>query len=519
MNTSTTRLSKQFYIVNLFGVAAFSAAAIWLISTLLSDGLYPLASALSAVYIFLLLVYLRPKFTPLRWLAIGIAISLIFTLYPILYTVYLSVTNMGSGHLMSKAQAISRLEEQLYVPDEGQSYRWTAFQATDGGFALWLMPEEGAGLLALPNQPFEAVEPGERGVGDLDEEGIPLSLEGYTRLEQKQTVAMLTQLSSIDFGEPPNTVRIRSLREAATLKPLYRYDESQDAIVNQDNGEIYKPIEGTFTSESGEKLSPGYVVFIGARHYEDFLGNRRFREPLISMLIWNITFAFMSVFVSFVVGLSVTLLFEDLPGKRLIRALLIIPWPIPVLVSILIWRSMLNPDLGFVAPMLESMFGESPAWFQNTFWTRFAVIMVNVWLSYPYFYVISAGAIRSIPGEIYDAAIVDGAGQWKKLYHITLPLLLRILMPLLIASFTFNFNNFNVIYIFNFGYPPRPNTIVPMGYTDILISFVYRLAFVTSNVTDYGLAAAITVMLFILVSLMILFQIRFTNLFRDVEPA
>ncbi len=277
------------------------------------------------------------------------------------------------------------------------------------------------------------------------------------------------------------------------------------------------PVKGTFTSEDGEELSPGYIVYIGIQHFQDFLGNSRFREPLIKILIWNIVFASMSVFISFAVGLIVTLFFEDLPGNRLIRALLIIPWPIPVLISILIWRSMLNPDLGFVAPMLESIFGSSPSWFQNAAWTRFAVIMVNVWLSYPYFYVISAGAIRSIPSEIYDAAVVDGASYWGKFHHITLPLLLRILMPLLIASFTFNFNNFNVIYIFNFGNPPMPNTIVPMGHTDILISFIYRLAFIPSHVTNYGLAAAITVMLFILISVMVIFQVRFTNLFREAE--
>ena len=90
-------------------------------------------------------------------------------------------------------------------------------------------------------------------------------------------------------------------------------------------------------------------------------------------------------------------------------------------------------------------------------------------------------------------------------------------MPLLIASFTFNFNNFNVIYIFNYGNPPMANTIVPMGHTDILISFVYRLAFVTSNVTDYGLAAAITVMLFVLVVGLVLIQMRFTNVFKEAE--
>jgi ABC-type sugar transport system permease subunit len=129
--------------------------------------------------------------------------------------------------------------------------------------------------------------------------------------------------------------------------------------------------------------------------------------------------------------------------------------------------------------------------------------------------VITAGAMRSISEEIYDAATVDGAGPWNQLYYVTLPLLLRILTPLLIASFTFNFNNFNVIYIFNLGNPPMPGTIVPMGHTDILISFVYRLAFVTTNVTNYGLAAAITILLFTFVSIMVIAQLRLTRVFEE----
>lgn len=515
---NTNRISR-WYLLNLAGVGIFCVVMLWLISEFLSSGLYPLASIFAAVVVFFALVYLRPRLTPFRWMAVGIGIVIIFTLYPILYMFYLSVTNMGSGHLMSKQQAISRLEEQLYLPEDSQTYSWTAYQSSDGEFALWLVADEGdnagEGLLAIPGEPIEAVEPGTGRVGEPDDEGIPLSIEGYERLDLRRTVPLITQISSVDFGEPPTTVRVSSLQVAAPLVPRYEYDSAEDAIIDLKTNDIYRPIEGTFTSESGDEIQPGYIVYVGLRHYRNFLGNSRFREPLLSMLFWNISFAFMSVLVSFAVGLIVTLMFENLPGKRIIRALLIIPWPIPVLVSILIWRSMLHPDLGFVAPILESLFGQSPAWFQDTFWTRFGVIMVNVWLSYPYFYVISAGAIRSIPTEIFDAAVVDGAGAFQKLQHITLPLLLRILMPLLIASFTFNFNNFNVIYVFNFGNPPRPDTIVPMGYTDILISFVYRLAFITSNVTNYGLAAAITVMLFILVGMMVLIQIRFTRLFQE----
>jgi ABC-type sugar transport system permease subunit len=514
-----TNFAFPTYILNLVGVAALSVVMLWLISKMLSDGLYMLASAFSGIFVFLVFVYLRPRFTPLRWMAIGIAITLIFTLYPILYTVYLSVTNMGSGHLMSKAQAVERLETELYLPSEGLTYGWTAFQSPSETYALWLLPEEGSGLLALPGEPLAEVQPGDRGVGELDAEGIPTTIDGYTRLEQRQVVALLTPLSALDFGEAPNTVRIRTLKEAAALKSKYQYDTDKDAIVDQETGEIYTPIEGTFTSEAGVELPIGYISYVGGRHYEDFLSNSRFREPLSNMVIWNITFAFLSVFLSFGIGLIVTVLFEDLPGKRIIRALLIIPWPIPVLVSVLTWRIMLNPDLGFVSPALESIFGESPSWFQDPFWARFAVILVNVWLSYPYFYVITAGAIRAIPTDIYDAAVVDGAGQWSKFSNITFPLILRIVLPLLIASFTFNFNNFNVIYIFNFGLPPMANTIVPMGQTDILISFIYRLAFITSNVTNYGLAAAITVMLFIFICAMVMLQIRFTHLFKEVEQA
>jgi ABC-type sugar transport system permease subunit len=173
--------------------------------------------------------------------------------------------------------------------------------------------------------------------------------------------------------------------------------------------------------------------------------------------------------------------------------------------------------MGFLAPILQSIFGASPDWFQETFWTRFALVLINVWLSYPYFYVITAGALRAIPEEIYSAAVVDGANPWQKFYYITLPLLLRILTPLLIASLTFNFNNFNVIYIFNFGEPAMAGTIVPLGQSDILISFVYRLAFISSNVADYGLAAAISVLLFLLIGSVVLMQTRFTNTFKEVE--
>jgi arabinogalactan oligomer / maltooligosaccharide transport system permease protein len=513
MNDKRISLS---YILNVVAVGIVLILMLWLITNLFIAGLYPLASAVSAVTVFVALVYLRPRFSPLRWMGVGIALAIVFTLYPIFYTFYLSVTNMGSGHLMTRQQAISRLEEQLYLPEGGKAYRWTAFRSSDGDYALWVVPEEGGdGLLAKPGQPLQALTPGQNSIGALDEFGVPTTIEGYERLQRAQTVAIINDLGEIEFGAAPEVVRITSLSEAHALVPQYRYDAAQDAIVSQKTGELFKPVEGTFTSPSGEELTPGYIVFVGTRQFEAFLGNEGFRRPLLRIFIWDVVFAFMSVFLSFVVGLIVTLMFEDLPGKQIIRALLIIPWPIPVLVSVLIWRYMLHPDMGFVAPFFNSLFGSSPQWFQDPFWTRVALVLVNVWLSYPYFYVITAGALGSISEEIFDASRVDGAGPWSRFYYISLPLLLRILTPLLIASFTFNFNNFNVIYIFNFGNPPMAGTIIPMGHTDILISLVYQLAFTASNVANYGLAAAITIVLFVFIALMVLVQVRLTSLFKE----
>jgi ABC-type sugar transport system permease subunit len=512
IKSSTAPLPRPAYLANLVGVAILAAAVLWLVTQLIGDGNYPLAGMISAILIFFCLVYLWPRWTPLRWLALGMALAMLFTLYPIFYTFYLAFTNMGDGHLLTKQQAIERLQAERYLPEGGATYSWAAYRSAEGAYALWLVAEDGATYLAKAGEAVTAASPD--GL-TLDEDGFPQAVESYRRLTNRETVPIISELGAIDFGAADNTVRIRSLREAATLVPRYQYDAAQDVMVDQQSGLVYAPDDGTFTAESGETLTPGYMVTVGWRNFARFLSNEAIRGPIIGILSWNVTFALLSVLLSFIVGLVIALLFEDLPGKKIIRALLIVPYPIPVLVSVLIWRSILNPDLGIISIALESLFGTAPAWFLNPTWARVALVLINVWLSYPYFYVITAGALGAIPLEIKQAATVDGASGWQSFSHIILPLLLRILSPLLIASFTFNFNNFNLVYIFNYGGPPLPNTIIPVGHTDILISFVYKLAFITSSTTNYGLAAAISIVLFIFIGLITILQIRFTNAFQE----
>ena len=161
----------------------------------------------------------------------------------------------------------------------------------------------------------------------------------------------------------------------------------------------------------------------------------------------------------------------------------------------------------------------APPWLSDQWWTKIGILLVNLWLGYPYMMLIASGALQSIPGDLYEAAKVDGASGWQRFWSITLPLLLVTVGPLLLASFSFNFNNFNVIYLFNEGGPPIPNTPTPAGHTDILISYTYRLAFGSGRGADYGYAAAIAFVIFLLVSVITIFNFRFTRIWEEVSES
>ena len=143
--------------------------------------------------------------------------------------------------------------------------------------------------------------------------------------------------------------------------------------------------------------------------------------------------------------------------------------------------------------------------------------MVNLWLGFPYFYLISSGALQAIPSELLEAASIDGANPRQIFRRITLPLLLQILSPLLIASFAFNFNNFNLIYLLTGGGPRAELDGELAGATDILISFTYKIAFGNASVQDLGLASAISLVIFILVGSISLYGLRKSKVLESFQ--
>ncbi len=493
-------------------------AVAWFLIKLVSLGYFPLVAAFSIITIFVNIVVLWKEAYPIRWMVVGLVLMALFTIYPIFFTVWVSFTNYGESHLITKQQAIDQILNQKYLPPTGKSYSWTAFKSPAGDYALWLVDPDGNGYLAKPGEAVTQPEPGENGIGELDEKGIPKTIEGYQRLNAI-LAATDQNLTQIRFGEAGKTIQVRSPTEAAELLQLFVYDATQDAMINQETGGVYKNLRGTFTSSSGEELRPGFIASIKINNFRDFFISPALRGPLVQLVTWNFGFAFFSLLLNFFLGLAIAIMFNDpdFPFKKIIRSFLIIPYTVPALITILIWRGMLNPELGVISRSLENLFGWSPPWFTDQWWAKIAILLVNLWLSYPYFMLICSGALQSIPQEIYEAARMDGANPWQLFRGITLPLLLVAVGPLLIASFTFNFNNFNLIYLFNAGGPPIPGTPTPAGYTDILISYVYNLAFSGSRGVNYGFAAAITIIIFFIVGGITLFQYRYTRMWEEVS--
>ena len=163
-------------------LVAMDASAIWYLYKLLSLGYYPLAAVTLIIVIFVNVVLLRQQAYPIRWMVVGLVLMMMFTIYPIFFTVWVSFTNYGEGHLITKTQAIDQISKAKYLPETGLAFTWTAYKTSEGVYALWLKDADGNGYLALVGEPLTQPKPGELGIGEFDDKGIPKTIEGYQRL-------------------------------------------------------------------------------------------------------------------------------------------------------------------------------------------------------------------------------------------------------------------------------------------------------------------------------------------------
>lgn len=171
---------------------------------------------------------------------------------------------------------------------------------------------------------------------------------------------------------------------------------------------------------------------------------------------------------------------------------------------------MLNTDFGLINQIL----GSSIPWLTDTTLARFSVLMVNLWLGFPYFLLVCSGALTAIPGDLKEAAYVDGASGRHAFRTVILPLLLVATAPLLVTTFAFNFNNYTLIELLTGG-GPYPGTILDGGSTDLLINYTFRKAFNDSN-QQLGLASAIAMVIFLIVGGVSAYGFRLTKRLEEI---
>jgi arabinogalactan oligomer/maltooligosaccharide transport system permease protein len=236
--------------------------------------------------------------------------------------------------------------------------------------------------------------------------------------------------------------------------------------------------------------------------------------PTFGMVLeWTVLFAFFSTGLSFAVGLFLALLLnnQNLPERNLYRTLLIVPWALPGTIMLLAWSGILNPDFGYLNLLLHDLGLPAIPWLNDPLWAKIAVVLVNVWASFPFMMTACLGALQSIPQDLIDAALIDGAGRVARFRNVTLPILRAVVLPLLINNFAFQFNNFNVIYLLTTGGPPTSVSSMA-GATDILASYTYSL---TLTYQRYGLAAAYVVIVFLIIGIVSVTQMKLSHAFEE----
>jgi len=456
-------------------------------------------------------VLLSRRAYPLRYLLPGLLFFGTMVVYPILYNVSIAFTNYSTGHILTKVQVIAHFQRQYYLPKNTETFSFQAFRTPKGDLALILISKSTGSLyLALEGQ-LEPLNPSDPRLRYEDDRII--SIDDFTPLTLSETVQNLNRLEQLTLPYKNGVLRLASLREFKLYKPQYRYDPTSDTLTDLVSGKIYVPQEGAFTSADGERLDPGFRAYVGLDNFVRMFTNRQITGPFLRVFSWTFIWAFLSVATTFCLGLALAILLNNpyLKLRYLYRTLIIIPYAVPGFISLLVWRGLLNTNFGLVNKILNALFHLKIPWLQDAFWAKVALVLVNLWLGYPYMMIVCLGALQSIPTELYEAAYVDGANRWQQFRKVTLPLLLVSVAPLLIGSFAFNFNNFNVIYLLTGGGPPIPGAQTPAGATDILISYVYKLAFASGRGQEYGFAAAVSIIIFFIIGTISAINFRFTR--------
>lgn len=506
----------RWIILKIAMLAIVDAVALYAVAVLLLHGEWLVLGLVAAVTVLVNWIYFSRKHIPAKYLTPGIILLVVFQIFTLLYTAYIGFTNYGTGHNGTQDQATASLmRSSLVRVEESPTFDVAVIERVGVLGLLVTDPTDGEASIGTNTEPLRPAD-------DVTMEGgKAVAADGWDTLTFAEVLSRSNEIEAlaVAYSDDPNdgAIRTQDGQKGYLYVSTLEYDPVADTMTDTETGTVYSNTgEGAYTSESGEQLLPGWQVFVGFDNFVRALTDASIRGPLIAVTLWTFVFATISVASTFFLGLLLALVFNH-KGMRFrngYRIMMILPYAFPAFLSALIWAGMLNESFGFINQVLLG--GAEIPWLTDPWLAKISVLVVNLWLGFPYMFLVCTGALQGIPEDVNEAAVVDGANPWQIFRRIKLPLLLVTVAPLLIASFAFNFNNFNLIYMLTNGGPRFSDVSIPVGHTDILISMVYKVAFTGQN-RDYGLASAFTILIFIVVSVIAIISFRKTKALEELN--
>lgn len=431
----------------------------------------------------------------------ALVLFVLFSLVPISYSIYVSFTNLKTGHLLERKNVIELFENEKMIEPKSELLN---FQLFKDQASYLLVVDNLSGKFNLKDKSIK--------LGSMA--GLPF---GVTKISNGEVLDIIEKNPEIKIIHPGlgDYYFFRS-DILAKIKPRYERlgdGKFKDNITGENLTEDTN--EGQFKL-AGESVGPGYYTFTGLSNYKELFFDPATNMIFFKTLSWTFIWAALSVILTFSLGSFLAVLLNDLEGKSklIYRMVFIIPYSIPFFISVLIFKGMLNKDFGEVNTILSYLSISPVPWLEHKTWAKVSVLMVNLWLGFPYMLLVITGIIQSIPKSIYEASSLEGATKFQNFRFLTFPLLLRAMIPLLIGSFGFNLNNFVGIYLLTGGGPVMSDVSTPIGHTDILISYTYRLAFEGSQGQNFAMAAAVSMLIFVIVVALTFLNFRVSKLLK-----
>ncbi|MFC4639440.1 ABC transporter permease subunit [Deinococcus hohokamensis] len=275
------------------------------------------------------------------------------------------------------------------------------------------------------------------------------------------------------------------------------------------------PLAGTMQVANATRLNRyGYV---GLANFRDIFSKAS--RALLPVFLWTVIFAFSTVVINAVAGLILGILLYNkrLKGRNIYRTLLFLPWAVPAVISVQMWKALLNQQFGIVNKGLGLLGIVAVPWLGDPLWAKISVLLVNLWLGFPYMMTATISALSTINDDLYEAASIDGASRWQQIKNITLPLLRTSFTPILLSGFAFNFNNFGIIYLLTQGGPAQEGREATAQSTDILLSWGFNTAFASSGGQNFALASAIALIIFFLTLAISLVNFKAAGVFEEAR--